>query len=122
MQQHGAADADRGAVDGGEFYVQVVVSAARQFRGLGRDDLFLAVHEQFPTATAAFADLLLPAATWGEKDGTVTNSERRISRVRAASRKSSDMTSLAATASSELASATSRRSSARAQAGWRAMI
>ncbi len=36
------------------------------------------------TETAAFADLLLPAATWGEKDGTVTNSERRISRVRAA--------------------------------------
>jgi assimilatory nitrate reductase catalytic subunit len=36
------------------------------------------------TATAAFADLLLPATTWGEKDGTVTNSERRVSRVRAA--------------------------------------
>lgn len=36
------------------------------------------------TETAAFADLLLPAATWGEKDGTVTNSERRITRVRAA--------------------------------------
>ncbi|MFO1251092.1 MAG: molybdopterin-dependent oxidoreductase [Inhella sp.] len=36
------------------------------------------------TATADFADLLLPAATWGEKEGTVTNSERRISRVRAA--------------------------------------
>jgi len=35
------------------------------------------------TETAAYADLLLPAATWGEKDGTVTNSERRISRVRA---------------------------------------
>ncbi|MBK6716449.1 MAG: molybdopterin-dependent oxidoreductase [Burkholderiales bacterium] len=36
------------------------------------------------TATAPFADLLLPATTWGEKVGTVTNSERRISRVRAA--------------------------------------
>jgi len=36
------------------------------------------------TETTAFADLLLPAATWGEKDGTVTNSERRISRMRAA--------------------------------------
>ncbi|APV48208.1 nitrate reductase [Betaproteobacteria bacterium GR16-43] len=32
--------------------------------------------------TARFADVLLPASTWGEKDGTVTNSERRISRVR----------------------------------------
>jgi len=36
------------------------------------------------TDTAAFADLLLPATSWGEKEGTVTNSERRISRVRAA--------------------------------------
>ncbi|WP_416900213.1 MAG: molybdopterin-dependent oxidoreductase [Minwuia sp.] len=32
--------------------------------------------------TAALADVLLPAAAWGEKDGTVTNSERRISRQR----------------------------------------
>jgi assimilatory nitrate reductase catalytic subunit len=46
---------------------------------------FVIVQEAFAsTATAAHADLLLPAATWGEKDGTVTNSERRISRVRAA--------------------------------------
>jgi len=46
---------------------------------------FVVVQEAFATtATAAFADLLLPAATWGEKDGTVTNSERRISRVRPA--------------------------------------
>ena len=36
------------------------------------------------TATARYADVWLPAATWGEKEGTVTNSERRISRVRAA--------------------------------------
>ena len=36
------------------------------------------------TETAPFADVLLPAASWGEKEGTVTNSERRISRVRAA--------------------------------------
>jgi assimilatory nitrate reductase catalytic subunit len=35
------------------------------------------------TDTAAFAHVLLPAAAWGEKDGTVTNSERRISRQRA---------------------------------------
>src|SRR5579864_6752743 len=32
--------------------------------------------------TARFADVLLPALAWGEKDGTVTNSERRISRQR----------------------------------------
>ncbi|WP_290641823.1 nitrate reductase [Aquabacterium sp.] len=46
---------------------------------------FVVVQEAFgTTATCAFADILLPATTWGEKDGTVTNSERRISRVKAA--------------------------------------
>lgn len=34
------------------------------------------------TDTAAHADVLLPATGWGEKSGTVTNSERRISRQR----------------------------------------
>ncbi len=46
---------------------------------------FVVLQEAFAnTATAAFADLQLPASSWGEKDGTVTNSERRISRVRRA--------------------------------------
>ena len=35
------------------------------------------------TDTTALAHVVLPAAAWGEKDGTVTNSERRISRQRA---------------------------------------
>lgn len=35
------------------------------------------------TDTSVTADVLLPALAWGEKDGTVTNSERRISRQRA---------------------------------------
>lgn len=35
------------------------------------------------TDTTVYADVLLPALGWGEKDGTVTNSERRISRQRA---------------------------------------
>ena len=34
------------------------------------------------TETARYADVLLPAMGWGEKDGTVTNSERRVSRQR----------------------------------------
>ena len=43
---------------------------------------FVMVQEAFATAeTCAHADLLLPATTWGEKNGTVTNSERCISRV-----------------------------------------
>lgn len=53
-------------------------------RALERAD-FVVVQEAFATtATCDYADLLLPATTWGEKEGTVTNSERRVSRVRAA--------------------------------------
>jgi assimilatory nitrate reductase catalytic subunit len=53
-------------------------------RALQRAELVV-VQEAFAgTATCEFADLLLPATTWGEKDGTVTNSERCISRVRPA--------------------------------------
>jgi assimilatory nitrate reductase catalytic subunit len=36
------------------------------------------------TDTCKYADVLLPASTWGEKEGTVTNSERRITRVNSA--------------------------------------
>ena len=50
-------------------------------RALERAELVI-VQEAFSTpATCDYADLLLPATTWGEKTGTVTNSERRISRV-----------------------------------------
>ncbi len=44
---------------------------------------FVVVQEAFRDAeTCDYADVLLPAASWGEREGTVTNSERRISRVR----------------------------------------
>lgn len=53
-------------------------------RALKRAELVI-VQEAFATpSTCDYADLLLPATTWGEKIGTVTNSERRISRVRPA--------------------------------------
>ena len=52
--------------------------------GLARAELVVLQEAYANTETAAFADVLLPASTWGEKEGTVTNSERRISRVRAA--------------------------------------
>lgn len=46
---------------------------------------FVVLQESFAgTETAAFADLWLPAATWGERTGTMTNSERRIARSAAA--------------------------------------
>ncbi|HTR16312.1 MAG TPA: molybdopterin-dependent oxidoreductase [Acetobacteraceae bacterium] len=41
------------------------------------------VSDAWPTDTTALAHIVLPAAGWAEKDGTVTNSERRISRQRA---------------------------------------
>ena len=42
---------------------------------------FLVVQDGFhPTPTSQYADLVLPAAIWGEKDGTYTNSERRVSK------------------------------------------
>ena len=41
---------------------------------------FLVVQDGFPTPTSEFADLVLPAAIWGEKVGTYTNSERRASK------------------------------------------
>lgn len=46
---------------------------------------FLVVQDGFhPTPTTELADLVLPAAIWGEKEGTYTNSERRVSKVNAA--------------------------------------
>jgi assimilatory nitrate reductase catalytic subunit len=53
-------------------------------RALQRAEYVVVQEAYATTATCDYADLLLPASTWGEKDGTVTNSERRISRVRPA--------------------------------------
>jgi len=53
-------------------------------RALARAELVVVQEAFATTATCEYADLLLPATTWGEKTGTVTNSERRISRVRPA--------------------------------------
>jgi len=46
---------------------------------------FFVVQDGFhPTPTSELADLVLPAAIWGEKEGTYTNSERRVSKVNSA--------------------------------------
>ncbi len=45
---------------------------------------FLVVTELFMTETAQLADVVLPAASFAEKDGTFTNTERRVQRVRKA--------------------------------------
>ncbi|MBF0496612.1 MAG: formate dehydrogenase subunit alpha [Deltaproteobacteria bacterium] len=46
---------------------------------------FLVCNDIFPTETTRFADVVFPAAAWSENDGTFTNSERRVNRVRTAS-------------------------------------
>lgn len=48
------------------------------------DETFLVVQDAFRTETVELADVVLPAATWGESEGTVMNMERTVSRVRAA--------------------------------------
>ncbi len=45
---------------------------------------FLVCNDIFPTETTRFAHVVFPAAAWSEDDGTFTNSERRVSRVRKA--------------------------------------
>jgi formate dehydrogenase major subunit len=52
----------------------------RRLKGLD----FLVVQDLFLTATAEIADVVLPAAGWGETEGTFTSSERRVQRVRRA--------------------------------------
>jgi predicted molibdopterin-dependent oxidoreductase YjgC len=45
---------------------------------------FLVVQDAFLSETAQLADVVLPATTFAEKDGTFTNTERRVQRVRQA--------------------------------------
>jgi ferredoxin-nitrate reductase len=58
--------------------------AERTRAALRKADLVVCQDAYFPTETGALAHLILPAAQWPEKDGTMTNSERRVSLVRAA--------------------------------------
>jgi anaerobic selenocysteine-containing dehydrogenase len=51
---------------------------ARIRRILARPELFVVVQDIFRTETAEFADVVLPAATWGEKTGTFTNADRTV--------------------------------------------
>lgn len=59
----------------------------KRFRKLREKLDFFVVQDMFTTTdTAQIADLVLPAAGWGEKEGTFINSERRIGVVRQVSR------------------------------------
>jgi assimilatory nitrate reductase catalytic subunit len=62
------------------------INQANVHEVLGRLD-FLVVQDMYPTTeTARYAGLVLPAAAWGEKDGTFINSERRIGLVKRVAR------------------------------------
>ena len=52
-------------------------------KALARLD-FMVAQDIFLTETGQLADVVLPAASWAEKDGTFTNTERRVQMVRAA--------------------------------------
>lgn len=45
---------------------------------LSQERLFVVVQDLFLTETAQLADVVLPAATWGEKTGTFTNADRTV--------------------------------------------
>ncbi|MFI9570909.1 molybdopterin oxidoreductase family protein [Microbispora rosea] len=47
-------------------------------RILAREDLFVVVQGSYLTETARLADVVLPAAVWGEKTGTVTGADRTV--------------------------------------------
>ena len=51
---------------------------ARIRRILERDGLMVVVQDLFMTETAELADVVLPAATWGEKTGAFTNADRTV--------------------------------------------
>jgi len=85
-----AVDLFRAAADGKIRFLWIMATnpavslpdSATVRRALERCDFVVLSDCTDHTDTAAFADLLLPAAPWGEKHGTVTNSERVISRQR----------------------------------------
>ncbi len=67
----------------GENPVLSDADAGHVVEGLKKLD-FLVVQDIFLTETAQYADVVLPAACFAEKDGTFTNTERRVQRVRKA--------------------------------------
>jgi assimilatory nitrate reductase catalytic subunit len=58
------------------------IDAGRARRLLEKLDFLVVQDMYFTTETARLADLVLPAAGWGEKEGTFINSERRIGTIK----------------------------------------
>jgi formate dehydrogenase alpha subunit len=79
--------ADKGAIKGmfimGENPAMTEPDANHARHALGALD-FLVVQEILPSETTEYASVILPGVTFAEKDGTFTNTERRVQRVRQA--------------------------------------
>ena len=73
----------RGLYVMGEDIVLSEPNAGRVEEGMNGLD-FVVVQDIFPNETMRFADVVLPAACFAEKDGVFTNSDRRVQRVRKA--------------------------------------
>lgn len=65
----------------GDNTVQTEPHMAHTIKELEALDFFVAV-DIFPTITTKYADVIFPDTCWGEEDGTFSNSERRVQRVR----------------------------------------
>jgi ferredoxin-nitrate reductase len=66
-------------------YTNPIVSLPNRSRAIQLlKKIFLVVQDPFLSETAEFADLVLPTAIWGEKEGTMTNLERRVNVLRKA--------------------------------------
>ncbi len=73
----------RGLFIFGEDQVRTDPDISHVIRGIEALD-FLVVDDLFLTETAAYADVVLPGISYAEKEGTFTNTERRVQRVRRA--------------------------------------
>ncbi|WP_276302259.1 formate dehydrogenase subunit alpha [Halorussus lipolyticus] len=80
---HRFGDEIRGAYVVGENIAATEPNANRVARELDDLDL-LVVQDIFPTETVRHADVVLPASSWAEKAGTVTNTDRQVQRMRPA--------------------------------------
>ncbi len=73
------AGVDQAAVDLSATNPAVSLPELARIRSiLQAGDLFVVVQDMFLTETAELADVVLPAATWGEKTGTFTNADRTV--------------------------------------------
>jgi formate dehydrogenase major subunit len=65
----------------GDNTVQTEPHIAHTIKEVEALEFFICV-DIFPTITTAYADVILPDCAWGEVDGTFTNTERRVQRIR----------------------------------------